>query len=246
LILGAKTHVGKVRKTNEDCYYTGESLWIVADGMGGYKGGDLASSIAVEESVKYISLYMEDNKDKLTKLIAETIEYANRKIIDASLENSQCKGMGTTLTMALYHDNGMYIGHVGDTRVYQIRNKSIKILTEDHSLVGELLKNGQISEKEAMNHPQKNIITRALGTDHFVDPDIIEIEVQKDDLYILASDGLTNLVDSQEIFNIALDNKPQIICDKLIDLAIDRGGYDNITIISVLFDQIPQEGGNNL
>ena len=166
----AKSDVGKVREINEDSYYISESLdevqlYIIADGMGGYNGGEIASSLAIKSAKNYIeNNFAQADKDKesIIQLVASSLEYANMVVYEKSKENKELNGMGTTLDICLIYNNKAYIGHVGDSRIYRIRKDFIRKLTQDHSYVQKLVKDGKITEEEASHHPQKNMLMKAL------------------------------------------------------------------------------------
>lgn len=237
----AKSDIGKVRDMNQDSYYVSDlekdeiKLYILADGMGGYKGGEIASSMAVTCAKNYIY-----NKFKTTKkerkcildLIGEAIEYANSEIYKKSRENPDLQDMGTTMDICLIYNNKVFIGHVGDSRVYRIRKNIIRKLTVDHSYVEKLVREGTITKEEAYNHPKKNMLMKALGTDSHIEPDLIVKGFLKDDILLMCSDGLTNMLRENEIYNLLLNNpeKPE---EALIKSANDLGGYDNITTIII-------------
>ncbi|RKD27834.1 protein phosphatase [Caminicella sporogenes DSM 14501] len=236
-----KTHIGKIRENNEDSFYIDEdnhSVFIVADGMGGHNAGEIASKMAIE----IVSEYIKENwsnvnlKDKFEvhSLLREAIERANKKIYEKSLVNKELDGMGTTLTIAIIDKTFLYIGHIGDSRAYVLRNDDLFQITQDHTLVSELLKNGTITEIEAKNHPKRNIITKALGTGYNVEPELINYQIKDNDIIILCTDGLTNVIENDEIKkSFSKFSSLQETCDYLINLANERGGYDNITIIAI-------------
>lgn len=248
-----KTDIGLVRKVNEDSFLCeklegidGLYLYIVADGMGGHNAGEVASSMAVGEVAFYLKENIEALKlgDKeIRDLIRNAISYANEKIYKTSIIKSNCLGMGTTLSMVLLKDNRIYIGHVGDSRIYLIRNNAILRLTEDHSLVAELIKSGTIKPEEANSHPQKNVITKALGTEYTIEPDISQIDLQWDDYILICTDGLSNAVCEDDMINTIINTSDlNEACDLLINKAKERGGFDNITAVVV---QMCKGGGNN-
>ena len=239
--VGAYSHIGKVRDTNEDAYYISDNddlkLFIIADGMGGHNAGEVASHIAIDTIKDYIAekiaLYPMISEDNIHNIIQEAIIHANQVIFTKSLKEMDYQGMGTTLTVVLILPE-IYIGHVGDSRAYLYHNDKIRQITQDHSLVGELLRNGSITENEARIHPKRNIITRALGTDHNIMVDLYKIEKNKDDIIILCTDGLSNLVDVEEIKDvIAQCPSIQDGCEHLVSLANERGGYDNTTVVAI-------------
>lgn len=239
MISAAITDIGKVREINEDNYCIDEGrigLYIVADGMGGHKSGEVASSIAIKIIREHIKLFLTDEylEQTVKGVIFEAFNRANKEIYNKSKEDFSCEGMGTTVTMALIIENKVYVGHIGDSRAYLLREGELKQITEDHSLVAELVKNGSITEREAMKHPQKNIITRSLGTDENVKVDIFSLEFYKEDMLVLCTDGLTNFVDKEEMKKILIENEDCFeSCSTLVTLANQRGGYDNITILIV-------------
>lgn len=237
----AKSDIGKAREMNQDSYYISDldkdelRLYILADGMGGYKGGEIASSLAVASSRNYIvNNFKKCKKDResILKLIQESVEYANKVVYEKSSEDPELHDMGTTLDVCLIYNNKMFIGHVGDSRVYRIRKNIMRKLTTDHSYVEKLLREGTITKEEAYNHPKKNMLMKALGCNSFVEPDVICKGFLKDDIVLMCSDGLTNMLRDNEIYNILLNNpdKPE---EALIKNANDLGGYDNITLVII-------------
>ncbi len=236
----AKSDVGKVREINEDSFYISDSLdeiqlYILADGMGGYKGGEVASKLAIQSAKNYIESNfkeIEKDKDSIIQLVGSSIEYANMIVYEKSKENKELNGMGTTLDVCLIYNNRVFIGHVGDSRVYRIRKEFMRKLTQDHSYVQKLVKDGTITKEEAVHHPQKNMLMKALGCNAFVEPDVMVKGFLKDDILIMNSDGLTNLVSQEEIFREAkkdIEQAPK----ELVNLANGKGGYDNITVIVI-------------
>lgn len=233
---GAKTNIG-TRKTNQDYFYKSDiiPLFIIADGMGGHNAGEIASKMSTEIIAKYIEeKYNNDlDEDDIKSIILKSIEMANIEVYDKSCSEEKYNGMGTTISLAVLHNKKLFIGHVGDSRVYIIRDGEIDKITEDHSLVAELFKQGSITREEARNHPQKNIITRAVGTDITINADLYEKDLNKNDIIVIATDGLTNIVSEKEI-------KDNILCEKDLDecsqelvlLAKNMGGQDNITIMA--------------
>lgn len=236
----AKTDIGKAREMNQDSFFASKAddeikLFILADGMGGYKGGEIASSIAVFSTQGYISNNFKTtpkDRNNILKLIRDSIEYANLMVYEKAKESSDLKDMGTTIEACLIYNNRAYIGHVGDSRIYRIRKNIIRKLTNDHSYVQQLVKEGKITREEAENHPKKNMLVKALGCKGLVGPDTFSREFQKDDIILMCSDGLTNMVSEKEIYKILLENseKPEIA---LINKANKEGGVDNITVIIV-------------
>lgn len=232
---GYITDKGNVRAINEDSIGIFElsnmSLYIIADGMGGHNGGEVASQMAVEVSSNYIK----DNFDKKTTrdLMVNSYKIANRRIFETGYENERLSGMGTTMTMAIKKDGKLYVGNVGDSRCYVLdaEDNLVKI-TVDHSLVQELIESGNISEEESRNHPNKNIVTRALGGNFDVKVDSFQMDLAFIKRVLVCSDGLTNELSEHEICSILVNiDDEQRVCDKLLDLCKQRAAKDNISII---------------
>jgi protein phosphatase len=238
----AKSDVGKIREMNQDCFYISKpedeiQLYIIADGMGGYKGGEIASKLAVESTKNYIisnyeSVLIED-KEEVLRLIKSAIEYANMVIFEKSKEVEELENMGTTIDVCLILGNRVYIGHVGDSRVYRKRKGFFRRLTTDHSYVQKLVSDGTITKEEANHHPKKNMLIKALGCSAYVEPDVMVKGFLKDDILLMCSDGLTNMVSEEEIASI-IDSNPDMACNNLILKALENGGYDNVTAIIIL------------
>jgi protein phosphatase len=227
----AASDPGKRRRRNEDAYVVEPPLFAVADGMGGARAGEIAAKIAASV------LRDSSGEDAVVELIKE----ANRRVYEAATEDETRSGMGTTITAAIVGDDGVQIGHVGDSRAYRVRDGKLEQLTEDHSLVAELVRSGKLSPEEADVHPQRSVITRTVGTDPDVDVDTLEIDARPGDVFLLCSDGLTTMVDDTSILAVVQKNRASL--DKaaraLVDAANKGGGEDNITI--VLFE-IGKEG----
>ena len=237
----ARTDIGKVREINEDSFYITQDpfneiqLFILADGMGGCNAGEIASKQAVDSARKYIEDNFENtpkDRENLKKLVKSGIEYANMVVNDESKESKEMEGMGTTLEVCLIYNNRAYIGHVGDSRIYRIRNDFIRRLTQDHSYVEKLVKEGTITKEQAEHHEKKNILMKALGCNAYVEPDVMAKGFQKGDILIMCSDGLTNMVYIDDIGRIVKQNF-ELATKELIDLANQNGGKDNITIITI-------------
>lgn len=232
------TDLGKAREVNEDsCCCTklpgGCELLMVADGMGGHNAGEVASMIAVNSISDYLKVNIDNpSEEKIVESVKNAIQKANENIYSESLQNESYSGMGTTVTCAVAFNGMLYIGHVGDSRAYIQKSGKLHKITSDHSLVAELVKNGTITEAEAMHHPQKNIITRALGIEDQVDIDIERVYMDPGDIFLLCTDGLSNMLEDMEIEKILNDMKsPGAAVRELIDRANDAGGYDNITVV---------------
>jgi len=232
LCVGFLSDVGNVREINEDFigkYEDDEfALYIVADGMGGHNAGDVASKIAVESCIEFIKNNV--GAENIEDLLKDAIKYANNNIYLKAKSNKKLCGMGTTITAFLIHNNEAVVANVGDSSCYIIED-NLKKVTKDHSLVQQLVDDGSITEEEAINHPNKNIITRALGTKETVDIDIFKINMNSIRKVILCTDGLSNEVSKEEMYNIILENTNQRACELLVDLCKSKGGRDNISVI---------------
>jgi serine/threonine protein phosphatase PrpC len=233
-MLGVLSDVGNVRKTNEDSVGYFETsdfdIYAVADGMGGHNAGEVASELAIKIIIEYIKQNHQDSD--LKKVLSEGIKSANKKIYDMSIVNDSLKGMGTTITSCFKKGKKMVVANVGDSSCYVIdsERKLLKI-TRDHSLVQQLLDNGTITEEKARNHPNKNIITRALGTNELVEADLFDVDLTNIIKCILCTDGLTNDVTYSEMYDIIMENDNISSCKMLVDLSKSKGGRDNISVI---------------
>jgi serine/threonine protein phosphatase PrpC len=238
--LGHGTDTGKKRRRNEDAYVVEPPLFAIADGMGGAQAGELASSLAAG-AVREIEGAAGSGERRVTELIHE----ANRRVYQRSSQDAAASGMGTTLTVALVGNGNVAFGHVGDSRAYLIRDGKLEQLTEDHSLVAELVRSGKLSPEEAGTHPQRSVITRALGTDPDVDVDTFSIETAPRDLFMLCSDGLTSMVEDDVILRCIEKNREnlQTTAKALIRAANKGGGEDNITVV---FFEIGEDVGEPL
>jgi len=232
------TNIGLVRKANEDKYLADKNrgLFIVADGMGGHEAGEIASGLTIKTLDELLT--EDEILQKGGEGLRQAIKSANTIIYNEAKINSRCTGMGTTVTAAMFTDIHLYIAHIGDSRAYLIRDESIKLLTKDHSLVGELVRQGELTEKEAINHPHRNVLTRALGTEPEVEIDLMEVNTKPGDLLLLCTDGLYNLVQDDEILQAVLNNGDDLkkTVDQLVKLSLNRGGLDNITVVLVSYD----------
>ncbi|MFL5959310.1 MAG: Stp1/IreP family PP2C-type Ser/Thr phosphatase [Gaiellaceae bacterium] len=231
---------GRRRRRNEDNYVVAPPLFAVADGMGGAQAGEVASRLAASALEGSDS----DSRPGLERLDA-LIQEANRRIYDRASTDPAASGMGTTMTVALVEGMTVAIGHVGDSRAYLVRGERMEQLTEDHSLVNELMKSGKLSEEEALVHPQRSVITRAVGTDPDVDVDAFTIEGEENDVFLLCSDGLTDMVEDEEILELVHTHRDDL--DKavkaLVAAANRGGGEDNITAVAF---RISADTGPNL
>jgi len=225
--IASVTDTGRRRRHNEDSYVCEPPLFAVADGMGGAQAGELASGLAASA--------LRDDSERLggEQRVDELIQEANRRVYERQSQDASASGMGTTMTVALVEDGQVAIGHVGDSRAYLIRDRALEQLTEDHSLVAELVRSGKLSPEEAEGHPQRSVITRALGTDPDVDVDTFSIEAKPGDLFLLCSDGLTSMVDDDTILREVERNRRDLkgAAKALVRAANKGGGEDNITVI---------------
>ncbi|HTG69883.1 MAG TPA: Stp1/IreP family PP2C-type Ser/Thr phosphatase [Candidatus Udaeobacter sp.] len=241
MLTANRSDIGRVRQVNEDQSWVsqlnnGITLAIVADGMGGHQAGDVASKKAVdafrsmlEQSAVKADLSLQEGK----MLIRQAITQANEAVFELASRNEHYHNMGTTIVAALVKQDNAIIGHVGDSRAYKITEGAITQITTDHTLVNELVKSGQLSMEEAAHHPRRNVLTRAVGTDSHVDIDVQSVEWSPQDVLLLCSDGLSNMVSEQQMLQtvtteqLELDSK----ADHLIQLALHAGGDDNITVV---------------
>ena len=238
------TDVGMKRDHNEDSYLLAPdlNLFVVADGMGGHAGGEMASGISVRSVEKHVRAHKEIvdpnlehdgaiEKSPVAKLLSDAVRDACKHVFEKSQEVRELQGMGTTTTSILFHDKHAFVAHVGDSRAYLMRDGRIHQLSEDHSLVNEQLKAGLITEAQARQSRFKNIITRSVGFDSDVDVDMIAVEVKAGDAYLICSDGLANLVTDPEVNDVVADNFLHRVPEALIEMANSRGGDDNITVV---------------
>ena len=204
--------------------------------MGGYNGGEIASNLATESARSYIENNFNKiehySKEGIIELIKNAIQYANMVVFEKSKTVQELEGMGTTLDICFIYNNKVYIGHVGDSRVYRIRGNIMRKLTKDHSYVQQLVEDGKITREEANNHPKKNMLLKALGCTAYVEPDIRARNIESGDILMMCSDGLTNMVEEKQIYQVIKEN-PETAPKSLVDLANTAGGYDNITVITI-------------
>lgn len=242
------TDIGQTRHMNQDYVYCEETnvgslpnLFIVADGMGGHNAGDYASRFCVEAFVQRIKKEHELNKanDAIygktpIGIISDALQHANHLLIEEASSKEELQGMGTTFVVASIYDAFMYVANVGDSRLYVIKD-NMEQITSDHSLIQEMVRNGELDPEEAKNNPNKNIITRAIGANAKVVPDYFEIELQKGDLILMCSDGLTNMLEDEEILSIVKGASGDLFAavKNLVEAANANGGKDNISIIII-------------
>ena len=241
------TDPGRVRDHNEDCIESRPEigLYVLADGMGGYNAGEVASGMATSLIADGLQetwvpgdlarMSREEAKAASERMLREQISRANAAIFTTSQNNPECAGMGTTLVVCLYHDNFMSVAHIGDSRLYRLRGDTMEQVTRDHSLLQEQLDSGLITPEEAKLSQNKNLVTRALGIDPTVEPEIHVYETQKDDIFLLCSDGLSDMVEDEEIrlTLITLRTNPSLTVQQLVQAANDNGGRDNISAMLI-------------
>lgn len=238
--------IGNKRKQNEDfCGYEiiehdnqNIAIFTIADGMGGHKKGEVASRLSVENILYFLKKNLVnvnlDNYIEVKSILRQAYKYVNAIVYKTSLYEEQYKGMGTTLTTAIIYEKDLYIANIGDSSCYLFTSDDIKKVTKDNSLVQELIDEGAITEKEALTHPQRNVITRAIGTDEFIKIDLYKETLEKDNKILLATDGLTNSVTINDMNNILInDDDLKKCCIEMIDMAKKNGSKDNISVICI-------------
>lgn len=241
----SKSHIGQVRQKNEDAAGFSKpsgqkereekgTIFVVADGMGGHRGGEIASQLAVDT---VISEYYTSTEHEPLGALEEAYRQANRVIHEKAIGDVDLFGMGTTCTTLVVIGSRAYCAHVGDSRAYVMRNGALTQITQDHSLVGEMVRSGILSNEDAQNHPKRNVITRSLGTNEELSVDFpaAPLELADGDVILLCSDGLTSLVTDEEVANILTENPPAQACATLVDLANEKGGKDNVTVQVIKF-----------
>lgn len=231
--IGVATSVGKVRTLNEDAYWFSEHIFVVCDGMGGHQGGEVASALATNVIKEYQFNHVNPMED-----ISRAIHQAHQRVI-AEAKEPNLAGMGTTIVLAVIkedqvtNDQQLYVGHVGDSRAYLLREQKLMQLTEDHSVVAELLRNGSLTEHEAIGHPHRNVVTQALGIGE-IKVETNSFPIQSGDLILLCTDGLTDVVSEQQIKQVLKDSEPAEAATDLVNLANQEGGPDNTTALVIL------------
>lgn len=231
-----KTDIGAVRKMNQDyLYYSTEpvgqlpNLFIVADGMGGHKAGDFASRMSVENFVDYI---LKASPDLPIRIVDDGIHYINELVIEKAGQHPELNGMGTTFVVAFIMDETLFVANVGDSRLYLV-DSGINQVTEDHSFVGAMVRAGELTPDEARRHPDKNIITRAIGASWDVRVDFFEVDLEPGDKILMCSDGLSNMIEDEEIRDIMNNTPVDDIVNVLVEKVKENGGFDNITAIVI-------------
>jgi serine/threonine protein phosphatase PrpC len=230
--VGVRSDIGRLRQRNEDAYLVKDALFVVADGMGGHRGGDVASTLALE------TIESADSGDVTLEALVDDIKRANQAVMERGEADRELRGMGTTITAVIAENGKAHVAHVGDSRAYLLRGGALQQLTEDHTLVQRMVREGRLTEDEAAHHPQRSVLTRALGVDEDIPVDELSLDVHPGDRLILCTDGLSNMIDRDRIRKILSREKdPQAACDKLIDAANRAGGDDNITVIVLDFEE---------
>ena len=236
------TDEGLVRDHNEDyiSWSPETGLVILADGMGGHNAGEVASELAVssinEALEEVLSPEIKDSCDMdFKEVVHEAVIYANEEINSHAKEHPECNGMGTTIVMTLFYKDSVILASVGDSRIYRFRKGELKQVTTDHSLVQEMIDNGYMSEEEAVNSTNRNLITRALGIAEEVKVDVTQDSFEKDDIYLLCSDGLSDMINDEQIFSVLVKTRQDLkrASEELIKQAKDHGGHDNVSVILV-------------
>ena len=221
------THVGKVRKNNEDALiFIEPETFVVADGMGGAQAGEVASQMLVDTAKNFLPNVPEPWSEDILK---KTILKANASILRTAAENENYRGMGTTATILHIYDGRAYFAHVGDSRIYRLKNNQLEQITEDHSYVEELVRRGELTPEEARFHPLKNLLTQAVGVIEEIEVDTASFPVESGDIFLLCTDGLTNMISDETIAEILRESASPV--DDLIAAALQNGGHDNISAI---------------
>ena len=226
LLVYALTDVGRVRASNQDAIIEGERLFGVADGMGGHKGGETASAGARDGLVELLA-----GKAPALDSLREAVTEVNSRLFRQQQGDERLSGMGTTLTVLWFSEHYVYIGHVGDSRAYLLRDGKLRQMTSDHSLVAELVRSGVLTPEQAEGHPMRNVITRAVGTEETVEVDLLVEERQAGDLWLVCSDGLYGMVSDSAMEAILTVNTPKTASKLLVDAALAAGGHDNVTVV---------------
>ena len=233
----AKTDIGKVRKENQDAWWAysdeehGEFAIVVCDGMGGANAGSIASALAAESFLMHIQECMQAaERVAPDKILRDAVAYANARVFDRAFQDDECQGMGTTLVAVLILGTTVTVVNVGDSRAYLLKpGGELECITNDHSYVAEMVRKGRLTKEQARTHPKRNIITRALGAELYVESDVFPVKLEQGDTLLLCSDGLTNEVSEDELAQFMSGLEAENCCSSLIELALDRGAPDNVT-----------------
>ena len=228
----SRTHRGLVRATNQDAILIRYNLFGVADGMGGHLGGETASNLAVQVVGNMLA-----NKIPAETTLRIGVEAANRRVFEKQKYDFALRGMGTTLTILWEGKQHVFVAHVGDSRAYLLRNGVLSRMTEDHSVVGEMLRSNAITSEQAKAHPYRNVITRAIGTAALIEVDVTKVEKKPGDLWMICSDGLINKIDDDEIQTVLSESECEEAVEKLLEMTLERGAEDNV---SILLGHVPE------
>lgn len=245
ITFAAKTDIGKERKMNQDFYVANGGtppLFILCDGMGGHLSGDIASRTAAQSAETFIRMQktLDLSEEKTKRLLKNAVNYANKMVYSRAQNTEAFSGMGTTMDICLVDFDLLYVAHVGDSRVYLLRGGELSLITKDHSLVEEMVDSGMISKEEAENHPNRNVITRAVGTNFSVENDFTTVPLLEDDILLMCSDGLSNMLSETEIKNLLIsDQNLDKVVSNLVNRANENGGRDNIT--AIVFKNVHKE-----
>ena len=232
------TDRGRIRENNEDHFHAQDDLFIIADGMGGHKAGEVASRLSIETFIRYFDTHagkgpLSNNRSVKKKLLGSVLE-ANKEVFKQSIASTKYYGMGTTFTACSINRDTAHIVHIGDSRVYLYRDNNLKLLTSDHNFVGEMFRRGEVSYRETFGHPKRNYLTNVLGIEVEVLPDYLSLKLSDRDMLLLCSDGLNSMLRDEQILKLLKKYPdPKAAVNKLIEYANKKGGKDNITIIVI-------------
>jgi PPM family protein phosphatase len=235
--IAARSDQGRVRDNNEDClaYDARLGIAVLADGMGGLRAGEVASATAVDAVMQHLIEHTERlNASDVGETLREALDLANRRVYSLADSRREFNGMGTTLVVAAMHDGHFIAAHIGDSRAYRFRDGSLTRLTSDHSLVQQLVEQGILSAAEARRAPNRNIVTRAVGIEFEVESDLIEVDALDGDVFLLCSDGLTDMIDDPTIAYFCAEHatdEPGRLVETLVNAALAEGGYDNVSVV---------------
>lgn len=225
----SKTHMGKVRKANQDAVIAAGNLCGVADGMGGHQGGEIASAFTRDALVHQL-----EGKEPESGVLAQAVQAVNRRLFIKSREEEGLRGMGTTLSVLWLGSENAYIAHVGDSRVYCLQDGKLRQVTNDHSWVMEMVRAGMLSKEQAASHPMRNVITRAIGTEEGVEVDVLSVKRNAGDMWLICSDGLHGLVGDKQMEETLKQYPMEDAAERLLQAALDAGGHDNISLVILL------------
>ncbi|NLB91033.1 MAG: Stp1/IreP family PP2C-type Ser/Thr phosphatase [Clostridiales bacterium] len=230
-----KTHVGLVRKNNQDFFFITDGLYIIADGMGGHNGGEIASS----QAVKLLKQALKD-KEPAIETLEKAIIQVNSTLFEMQLKEESLSGMGTTLTVLWEKSEELLLGHVGDSRAYLFREDRLVQITQDHSIVAEMVRQGLLTKSQAKKHPYRNVVTRAVGSAEEIEVDTLTLERKPKDIWLLCSDGLTSMVPDEKIYRTIKENPLEEALEKLLKKALEQGGKDNVSIVLLQEEEVVQ------